>query len=185
MISTTVPPEHKNRKWVRALLLVICGLIAAMWVYAFVFAPKNGVYLVTDKAWRSAADDICTRAAQQRLALADTSDGYIAHPTKDQMLEHADIVDRATDTLDEMVDEIAALPLAKDDDRTRVGVFLKYYRVILDDRREYTARLRAFELEPYLESVVNGGPVTNVVVDFTTGNAIPACMPPGELGGDA
>ena len=107
------------------------------------------------------------------------------NPTKDQMLQRADIVDRATDTLDEMVDEIAALPLAKDDDRARVGVFLKYYRVILDDRRKYTARLRAFQLEPYLESVVNGGPVTNVVIDFTTGNAIPHCMPPGELGGDA
>jgi hypothetical protein len=185
MISTTVPPEHKNRKWVRAVLLVICGLIAAMWVYAFVFAPKNGVYLVTDKAWRSAADDICVRATQQRLALADTSDGYIAHPTREQMLQRADIVDRATDTLDEMLDGIAALPLAKDDDRTRVGVFLKYYRVILEDRRKYTARLRAFQLEPYLESVVNGGPVTNVVIDFTTGNAIPDCMPPGELGGDA
>jgi hypothetical protein len=32
--------------------------------------------------------------------------------------------------------------------------------------------------------LVNGSPVTNVVIDFTTGNAIPHCMPPGELGGD-
>ena len=184
MIETTVRPQPAHRKWVRALLLVICALIAAMWVYAFVFAPKNGVYLVTDKSWRSAADDICARAAQQRQALANTSDGYIANPTNGQMLLHADIVDKATDTLDEMLDEVAALPLAGDDDRTRVGVFLKYYRVILDDRRKYTARLRAFQLEPYRETVVNGGPVTNVVIDFTTGNAIPDCMPPGELGGD-
>jgi len=184
MIETPVRPEPTNRKWVRALLLLICALLAAMWVYAFGFAPRNGVYLVTDKGWRSTADDICARAQQQREALADTADGYIAHPTNGQMLQRADLVDKATDTLDEMLDGIAAIPLAKDDDRTRVGVFLKYYRVILDDRRKYTARLRAFQLEPYRETVVNGGPVTNVVIDFTTGNAIPHCMPPGELGGD-
>jgi len=183
MIETTVRPQPAYRKWVRALLIVVCALILAMWVYAFGFAPKNGVYLVTDKAWRPAADDICARAAQQREALADTSEGYIAHPTHEQMLRRANLVDKATDTLDVMLDQIAALPLAKDDDRTRVGVFLKYYRVILDDRRKYTARLRSFELAPYTETVVNGGPVTNVVIDFTTGNAIPNCMPPGELGG--
>jgi hypothetical protein len=33
--------------------------------------------------------------------------------------------------------------------------------------------------------LVNGGPVTNVVIDFTTGNDIDHCLPPGELGGDA
>jgi hypothetical protein len=83
-----------------------------------------------------------------------------------------------------MVDDIAALPLKSSDDRERVGVFLKYYRVIIDDRRKYTARLRSFDLAPYRETLVNGGPVTNVVIDFTTGNAIQHCMPPGELGGD-
>ena len=61
---------------------------------------------------------------------------------------------------------------------------MKYYREIIADRRAYTARLRAFDLAPYRETLVNGSPVTNTVIDFTTGNAIPHCMPPGELGGD-
>jgi len=184
MIETTAPPETPPRKWVRALLIVVCGLIAAMWVYAFVFAPKKGVYFVTDKAWRSTADDICAKAEQQRLALVDTAEGYISNPTNEQMLQRADVVDRATDTIEGMVDDIAALPLKSSDDRERVGVFLKYYRVIIDDRRKYTARLRSFDLAPYRETLVNGGPVANVVIDFTTGNAIQHCMPPGELGGD-
>ena len=184
MIETTAPPETKKRTWVRVLLVIVCALIATMWVYAFVFAPRKGVYFVTDKTWRASADQICAKAEQQRLALVDTSGGYIAHPTNEQMLQRADIVDRATDTIERMVDDVAALPLASSDDRTRVGVFVKYYRVIIDDRRKYTARLRSFDLEPYRETVVNGGPVTNVVIDFTTGNAIQHCMPPGELGGD-
>ena len=164
--------------------MVICALIAAMWVYAFGFASKTGVYFVSEKAWRTSAEQICVDATQRRLALADTSQGYISHPTHEQMLERADIVDQATNTLDQMIDEIEAVPLAGDDDHERVAVFLKYYREIIADRRAYTARLRAFQLEPYRESLVNGSPVTNTVIDFTTGNAIPHCMPPGELGGD-
>jgi len=184
MIETTVPVEPKQRHWMRAVVIVVCALILAMWVYAFGFASKTCVYFVTDNAWRASADQICAEAEQQRLALADTSQGYISKPTNGQMLQRAYLVDKATDTLDQMLDRIAALPLASSDNRTRVSVFLKYYREIIQDRRKYTARLRSFDLEPYRETVVNGGPVTNVVIDFTTGNAIQHCMPPGELGCD-
>lgn len=188
-IDTRVESPQKPRLWVRAILVLICALIAAMWIYAFVFAPKEGVYFVTDKAWRTSADQICATVEQQRLALADTAQGYISDPTHEQMTQRADIVDRATDLLDGMVDELEALPLPGSDDqpskdRERVTIFVKYYRQILDDRRAYTARLRAFDGGPYRESLVNGSPVTNTVTDFTTGNAIPHCAPPGELGGD-
>lgn len=169
----------------RAILAVVCGLIAAMWVYAFVFATKEGVYFVTEKSWQTSAEQICTAATREREALADTSEGYIEHPTHEQMLRRADVVDRATDTLDGMVNDLEALPLTGEKNRERVTVFVKNYRVILADRRAYTARLRAFDLEPYRETLVGGGPVSNTVIDFTTGNAIPHCMPPGELGGDA
>jgi hypothetical protein len=166
------------------MLILVCALIAAMWVYAFGFASKTGVYFVSEKGWRTSAERICTGATQRRLALADTSQGYISNPTHEQMLQRADIVDKATTTLDQMVNDLEALPLATSDDRERVTVFVKYYREILSDRRAYTARLRAFDLAPYRETLVNGSPVTNTVIDFTTGNAIPHCMPPGELGGD-
>jgi hypothetical protein len=166
------------------MLILICALIAAMWVYAFGFASKTGVYFVSEKGWRTSAEQICNTATQRRLALADTSQGYISNPTHEQMLQRADIVDKATDTLDQMVTALEALPLVTSDDRERVTTFVKYYREILSDRRAYTARLRAFDLAPYRETLVNGSPVTNTVIDFTTGNAIPHCMPPGELGGD-
>ena len=182
--DTLPDPAPKTRRWLRALLVSICVLIAAMWVYAFVFAPKNGVYFVTDKAWRTSADRICTDVEQQRLALIDTKAGYIANPTHEQMLQRADVVDKATNLLEGMIADLEALPLATSDDRVRVGVFVKYYRQIISDRRDYTANLRAFDLQPYRETQVNGGPVSNVVIDFTTGNAIVHCMPPGELGGD-
>jgi hypothetical protein len=185
MIETDVaPPRPKQRRWVTAVLVLICVLIAAMWVYAFGFASKEGVYFVTDKGWRTAADQICATAEQHRLALQDTKQGYISNPTHAQMIQRADIVDRATDIIEGMLNDVAALPLAGDKDRERVTVFVKYYREIIADRRAYTSRLRAFDLAPYRETLVNGSPVTNTVIDFTTGNAITHCMPPGELGGD-
>jgi hypothetical protein len=186
MIDTVTEsePEAKPRRWVRAVLVLICALIGAMWVYAFIFAPKQGVYFVTEKAWRTSAEQICIDADRQRQSLVDTDQGYIANPTHEQMIQRADVVDTATDIIEDMLDQVAALPLASENDRERVAVFAKYYRQIIADRRAYTARLRAFELEPYRETLVNGSPVTNTVIDFTTGNAIPHCMPPGELGGD-
>jgi hypothetical protein len=190
MIETSVSdapdltPAPKRRRWVRPLLVFVCVLIGAMWVYAFIFAPRSGVYFVTDKSWRTSADRICAVAEQQRLALVDVTQGYISDPTHEQMTQRADIVDRATNLLEGMINDVEALPLAGADDRERVTIFVKYYRVIISDRRAYTARLRTFDLEPYRETLVHGSPVTNTVIDFTTGNGIPHCMPPGELGGD-
>jgi len=77
------------------------------------------------------------------------------------------------------------VPVPTARDRELIATFEKYYRVIINDRRAYTAKLRKFQLAPYEETSVDGGPVTNVVTDFTSGNNIKACVPPGELGSTA
>ena len=41
--------------------------------------------------------------------------------------------------------------------------------LVIDDRRRYLGELRAGNLVPYTETVVAGGPVSNVVLDFTAG----------------
>ena len=179
------PVAGPGRRWVRWLLVVVVALIAAMWVYAFVFASRKGVYRVDDDAWRNEAKITCTAAQSQRFALADTQGGYIANPTDEQMLEHAAVVDTSTDLLEDMLDRIEVLPVASARDQQLVATFMRYYRIIISDRRAYTARLRQFDLAPYRETIEGGGPVTNIVTDFTSGNDIKECVPPGELGGDA
>jgi len=176
-------PRPGRRRWVVVLLTIVCALLAAMWVYAFVFATEQGIYRVDDEAWRSRARQICEDADIERQQLADTDEGFIADPTPEQMLEHAGIVDRATDIVERMIDDLVAVPVASDRDRELIASFEGFYRTIIADRRAYTARLRAGQLEPYRESTVDGGPVTNVVTDFTSGNDIKDCVPPGELGG--
>lgn len=176
-----------TRAWVKVILLLCCAVIASMWVYYFFFATDRGVYQMEDKSWRVAAHKICAAASQEREALADTSGGYIAHPTHEQMVQRADIVDKATDILDRMVTDLVAIPVNNENDVSRLEVFETNYRIVLSDRRRYTASLRRFELVPYSETLVAGGPVSNVVLDFTAGvkgNDVPECSPPGELGGD-
>ena len=166
------------------MLAVICLLLAAMWVYGFWFAPKKATYRVDDDAWRADAEQICSRYEDQRLQLIDTADGYIEHPTQAQMLERADIVDHATDLLEAELGELVALPVATERDRALIDEYAGFYGTLIADRRAYTAQLRSFVVEPYVETKVAGGPVTNVILDFTTVNEIPSCVPPGELGGD-
>ncbi len=100
------------------------------------------------------------------------------------MIERADVVDRATDLLEAELAEMVAVMPTSDRDRQLVEEYRGYFEIMIADRRAYTERLRAFELGPYLETKVDGGPVTNVLLDFANGNRMPACRPPGELGGD-
>ncbi len=176
---------RRQRPVVRALLTLVVLLLVAMWVYAFVFASKKGVYRVDSDEWRANAEAVCEAAQVERLQLADTSAGYIENPTNAQMIERADVVDKATDIVERQLDAIVAFPVTTERDRELVASFEGFYRTLISDRRTYTARLREFKLEPYRETLlVKGGPVTNALTDFTSGNNVKACAPPGELGGD-
>ena len=193
------PPDGatttKVRTWVKVALALGCAAIAAMWIYyfvkladeKFVSQTTSGPYHMEDPAWREAALPICAAATAEREALTDVSEGYISNPTHEQMLQRADLVDQATDILERMLADLVAIPVNNDNDRLRLEVFDENYRIVLSDRRRYTAELRAFTLDPYTETVVAGGPVSNVLTDFTAGpngNDVPLCSPPGELGGD-
>jgi hypothetical protein len=177
-------PARRHSPW-RYIVAVAVVLLTAMWVYALFFASKKGTYRVDDDAWRADAAQICRAAELERRELVDTSDGYIADPTPAQAAERADLVDQATDIIETALDDVVALPLTTDRDRSLVADYEGYYRIVIADRRVYTARLREFDLRPYGETKVDGGPVSNVVIDFTTVNEMKACAPPSDLTGGA
>jgi len=179
------PSTTRSAIAVRILLTTVVLLLVAMWVYAFGFAGKQGIYVLDDSPWTQRAQGICEEFEQRRFELADTDEGYIANPTNEQMLERADVVDRATDILEERLASVFAVLPQSDRDQAIASEFRSFYEVLIADRRAYTGRLRNFELGPYLETKIDGGPVTNVLVDFTTANQMKRCAPPGELGGDA
>jgi hypothetical protein len=158
-------------------------LILAMWVYAFVFAPSEGFYRVEDDAWRANAQQVCAAAQQERLELADVEGGVITDPTPAQMRQRADLVDQATLIIESMLNDVVAYPVATDRDQELLDVWEGHYRTLIEDRRAYTAQLRTGVNEAFVETVVGGGPVTNVITDFTSGNNIKDCAPPADVGG--
>ncbi len=185
LLESPAPP--RGRTWVKVLLATLCALTAAMWIYYFFFATEEGVYQMQDPSWRATAQPICTAAQDERNALADTSAGFIQNPTAEQMAQRAEIVTRATDIVEDMLDRIVVIPVDNEKDQIRLEVFEENYRLIIADRRRYAESLANGILVPYTETVVGGGPVSNVVLDFTAGvkgNEVPECSPPGELGGD-
>lgn len=179
--SPAAPAPAKGRTWVKVLLAVGVLAMFGMWGYALWFAPDGGAYQIRDAGWAPKARAICAAARTEREALADTEGGRITNPTPEQMAQRADLVDRATDILEQMLDDIVAIPVADENDTLRLSIFEENYRIIIADRRRYTERLRAGDNSEYNETVVAGGPVSNVVTDFTAGvksNQIPECSPP-------
>ena len=183
--STTT--RRRGNPVVKVLLAAGCALMASMWIYYFFFASEQGVYQMQDPSWRATAQPICKAAQDERNALEDTTGGFIENPTIEQMAQRAEIVTRATDIVEDMLNRIVAIPVNNEKDQLRLQVFEENYRLILADRRRYATSLAQGTLVPYTETVVGGGPVSNVVLDFTAGvkgNDVPECSPPGELGGE-
>lgn len=185
-VETPAIPETPDRgrgsTFVRIGLTVICLGLVAMWIYAFFFAEKKAAYRVDDDAWRERAEEICVAARAARLELADTDAGYIADPTPEQAIERARIVDQATAILEAQLADVVAVQPSSERDRSLVAEYEAFWTILLADRRAYTDQLRAFDLSPYSETAVEGGPVTNVLVDFAVVNLMPSCAPPDELG---
>jgi hypothetical protein len=182
MSMLTPEARPATRAWVRVVIGVLLAALVVMWVYAFVFASKEGAYYVTDSAWRDAAQARCQQSVDERLALATDEGGRITDPTPEQLRARADVVDAATSTLDDMLDDIEARSVDGERNRIRVNQWLGFYRTLLSDRRAYTARLRELRNDPFTETEVGGGPVGSVLIDFATGNDIKACLPPSDLG---
>ena len=173
-----------RRRWVKVLLALGCALMAAMWVYYLFFASDKGVYRLDDTSWRAEAAQVCAAAKADLAGLADTTGGFIGEPTEAQMKQRAATAEQATDIIEQMLDEIIAIPVDNGRDREILDVFEENYRKVIADRRRYAASLSAGENVRYTETVVAGGPVSNVITDFTAGvksNDVPECSPPNDL----
>jgi hypothetical protein len=167
------------RRVIRGGLVVICLLLAVMWVYAFVFASRESINLIGDKAWQEYAEKRCMEARLARNELADFR--KIEDVGPDALARRADIVDQATQTLEDVIDDIAAQPVADEKGQAIVPLWIADYRTYIQDRRDYAEMLRRGENEPFAETRVDGIPLSEKVSTFATANRMPACQAPVDL----
>jgi hypothetical protein len=151
----------------------ICLIIAIFWVYAFLFASKEGVNVLEDKAWTVRAEEICRNANLERDKLVDLR--RINSVEGDALAERADIIDKATVIIQKMLDDVTAeVPTGVDDARL-MEKWRSIYLSWIDGRINYTAKLRTGENAPFAESMREGSPVSDSINDFTTNNRMKSC----------
>ena len=168
-----------RRTLVRVVLTFVSIAIAAFWVWALFFPPKQSVAKVSDVAWTERAVAVCESANIRRNELADSR--RIEDVGEDALSERADLIDRATDIIVAMIDELEATAPTSGGDRRLVETWIGYYRTLMSDRRDYTEVLRSGDNPPFPESVIDGSPISEYINDFTVANRMKACSAPADL----
>jgi hypothetical protein len=181
--TATRPPTAdapgRRSPWRYAALAVVLGF-AAFWIWALFFASKDPVNGIEDPAWAERAQAICEQAVTERESLADYRR---VDPDDPSMLaEKAEIVDRATDIVERMLDDVVAETPTSAKGRALVPLWEADYRTYLEDRREFADQLRAGVNRAFAETVVDGIPISDKVAQFASDNRMPACAPPTDLG---
>lgn len=163
----------------RAVKLGVSLLIAAMWFYAFVLAPRESFNNVADPAW-SARSEVTCRAA--RDAISELADMQRIDPGDPAVLRtKADIIDRATDALEKSINSVAADAPSTEKGRALAPMWIADWRRYIQDRREYAATVRSGRLVEFAESQVEGVPISERLAKFARENRMKSCQPPRDL----
>lgn len=182
---TDITSESSEKSSVRRRILqiflgAICLGIAVFWVWALFFPPtKQSVAKVDDVAWTVRAAEICDQANLERdklvdLRRIDTVDG-------DALAERADIIDKATAIVQQMLDDVTAQVPTGPKDADLMNTWKDIYQGWINERIDYTAVLRSGENAPFAESMLEGGPVSDYINDFAVANRMKSCSSPMDL----
>lgn len=164
---------------IRIVLTIVILAISLMWIYGLFFASKEAVNQISDEQWRLQSNDLCLAAERQREALIDLR--LVGDSGPNALFERATIVDKATDTLENMINAIAALPIADAKGSAIVPLWLADYRIYIADRRSYAEFLRQGVNEPFAESRIDELPLSEKLSTFATDNRLKSCKPPLDL----
>ncbi|MGA0878512.1 MAG: hypothetical protein ACO3SP_05275 [Ilumatobacteraceae bacterium] len=169
-----------RRRVVRYLLTTISVGIAVFWIWAFFFPQsKQSVAKLVDEQWSQRAQGLCREANVARDELADLR--RIDDVGEGALTARADIIDRATDIIERMVDDVTAATPTGPDDVVIMNTWAEYYRQWIADRRIYADVLREGRNPPFAESMVDGSPISEYLNDFTIANRMKACSAPTDL----
>jgi hypothetical protein len=172
------PRRPSPWRWVVCAVVV---LFAAFWIWALFFASKEAVNRIGDTAWAARAEEICTTARTERLQLVDLRK---VDPNDRAMLaERGDLVDKATDIVERMLDDVVAVTPTDAKGQAIVPDWTADYRTYIEDRREFADDLRAGKNEAFSETAVDGIPISDKLSVFAGDNRMPTCSPPVDLAG--
>jgi hypothetical protein len=181
--ATTGSDPDRGSRWrtVGRIAFVVGALgFAAFWIWALFFASKEPVNRIEDEVWQQRAEQICVAADERRVALADFRTMEEATPAL--VREKADIVDAATDIIEQMLDDVVAQPPSDAKGRSLIPLWEADYRTYLADRRAFSETLReGGENVPFYETEAGGIPISEKLETFAADNHMASCAPPRDL----
>jgi hypothetical protein len=149
------------------------------WVWALFFASKEAINKIEDGAWTARAESICAEASERREALADFRR---IDPSDAAMLaERGDLIDRTTDILEVMLNEVMSAPLTGDKAQAIVPLWAEEYRTYIGNRRVYAAEVRNGSNDVFREAEAGGIPISQRLTVFANDNQMTSCAPPRDL----
>jgi hypothetical protein len=158
--------------------LVVVGF-AAFWIWALFFASKEAINRIEDRDWAARAQVVCERATADRELLADYR--RIDPDDPELLRERAGIIDRSTDIVESMLDDVTAVPPTDAKGQAIVPQWEAEYRTYVQNRRDFAVIVRGGSYEPFREAQINGIPISERLETFTVHNEMPACAPPRDL----
>jgi hypothetical protein len=174
------PPRSRGRRSLGRVAGVLgVVLFVGFWTWALFFASKEAVNKIGDRDWAERAQRRCEQAADERAALADPRRVDPDDPA--MMRERADLVDRATDTIERMLDDLVAVAPTDAKGQGIVPAWEADYRRYVEDRRVFADRVRGGDNVPFSETEVDGIPISERIATFAGDNEMPACAPPRDL----
>ena len=150
-----------------------------MWIYGLFFASKEAVNKFEDRQWAQEAQARCLIAEQQRLDLADYR--LVDDLGVDAISQRAEIVDKATDTIESFVKEFRLNPPSDEKGISIVGFWLDDYEIYIADRRSFADDLRAGINLQFSETPIKGLPISEKIATFAADNEMSFCKPPLDL----
>ncbi len=176
VISPETETDAPWHRWIKILLLAVVLLLAAMWIYAFVFAPRGGVNPVRDTAWTDGTEAACEAAsvALQPLVFRTKINGESADTELPRFVAN---LDQVALVFDGMLDDIEALPRTSEKAQVLVPLWLAEYRQFVTDVRAWTDQLRQGERVEFSVTLTDTGiPIDERINTFATENRIKSCI---------
>jgi hypothetical protein len=177
MTAATTPgrtPLSRQQLAARIAIGLAIVFIAAMWLYAFVFASESAVAKVNDTSWSKRAAEICDR----RNELLDQN-AKNTRATSDGSPQSIGIgVAKGTDIIETALDEIQAVLPSSAHDQKLIAEWDRLYRIYITDRRATEVKLVAGEAAELNETTLHGAPISESIADFTKVNRMASCSAP-------
>lgn len=164
---------------VRVGVVALIVLFASFWTWALFFASKEAVNRIEDRDWAERAEQICEAANEQRLELADFR--LIADGGPELIRERAVIVERSTDIIVQMLDDVVAVAPTGQKGSEIVPLWEADYRTYIQDRYRYADQLRESGENLAFYETADGIPISERIETFAGDNEMPSCAPPRDL----